>query len=197
MSRPLWVEAAVTLPFPPEQLWPFVADTDRMDRAVGLPVATFRRRPRAEGGEVVTGEYRLWGRPVMRWTERPFEWQRPLRYSVVREYDRGPLRRYWGGAELVARADGTRVRVFSAFTPRHPLLAPLVWAGLAVPAIQRARRQYRALGAFLAGRAADPFPTLATARTPADLGRLDGLIRRLEGDGTPADLAGRLSRLLA
>ena len=97
----------------------------------------------------------------------------------------------------MARPDGTRVRVFSAFTPRHPLLAPLIWAGLAAPAIHRARRQYRALGAYLAGRAANPFPTLAVARTPADLGRLDGLIRRLEGDGTPADLAGRLRRLLA
>jgi class 3 adenylate cyclase len=197
MPQPLWVEAAVTLPFPPEQLWPYVADTDRMDRTVGLPAATFRRRPLAEGGEGVTGEYRLWGRPFMRWTERPFEWQRPHRYSVVREYDLGPLRRYWGGAELVASAGGTRVRVFSSFTPRHPLLGPLVWAGLAAPAIRRARRQYQALGAYLAGRAPDSFPTLAAARTPADLGRLDGLIRRLEDDGTPAALADRLRRLLA
>ncbi len=59
MRRPILVENSVTVPYTPEQLWRYVADTQRMDRAVELPTATFTRIERVEGGEEVTGEYRI------------------------------------------------------------------------------------------------------------------------------------------
>src|SRR3954453_6282997 len=101
MPRPIVVAATVTVPHSPEELWPFVTDTSRIDRAVGLPPATFTRTEQAAGGEVDIGEYRVLGRMIARWIEHPFEWERPRRYAVVREYQAGPLLRYYGGAELL------------------------------------------------------------------------------------------------
>ena len=72
----------------------------------------------------------------------------------MREYDQGPLRRYWGGAELAPTPSGTRVRVYSSFTPRHPLLRPLIWAVLATPAMLHRLKQL----------AINPMPM-----TPADM----------------------------
>lgn len=41
--KPICVEATVRLDATPDELWLYVADTDRLDRAVGLPTATFKR----------------------------------------------------------------------------------------------------------------------------------------------------------
>ncbi len=70
MPPPVRAEATLTLPHAPDQLWPFIADTDRMDRTVGLPAATFTRARQAAGGETITGEYRLLGRTLARWYSR-------------------------------------------------------------------------------------------------------------------------------
>ncbi len=103
MRRPILVENTVTVPYSPEQLWRYVADTQRMDRAVGLPKASFTRVERPEGGEIVTGEYRIGKRLVYaRWREHPFAWERPRHYSILREYQRGPVTRFHGGADLEA-----------------------------------------------------------------------------------------------
>ncbi|HEX5501263.1 MAG TPA: adenylate/guanylate cyclase domain-containing protein [Thermomicrobiales bacterium] len=195
--RPIARAAAVRVPFPPERLWPLVTSTDRMDRVVGLPAARFTHSPLPQGGEEHRGAYTLLGRAVVRWVEHPFEWERPRHYAVLREYQSGPLVRYYGGAELLPVAGGTRVRVFSVFTPRHRLLAPLIRFALAPLALRRACRQYRAFAAFLAGRAAEPFPTLARARSRAELPRLDALVARLGDEGAPAEPLARLRRWLA
>jgi hypothetical protein len=137
VPRPVHVETTVTVPYTPEQLWRYVADTQRMDRAVGLPRAHFTRVPRPEGGEIVTGEYRLGKRlAYARWQEHPFIWERPRHYSIVREYVRGPIVRFHGGAELesVAPENGsgerTTIHVFGEFTPRHPIFAPFIRWGV-------------------------------------------------------------------
>src|SRR5688500_9856403 len=126
MPKPIRGEIEVTVPVAPEQLWPLVADTDRMDRAAGLPPASYTRQPPPEGGELVQGEYRLAGRPYARWIEPPFEWTGPRHFAVARDYQSGPLRRFVGGTELTPVAGGTRLRSFVEITPRADLLAPLV-----------------------------------------------------------------------
>lgn len=197
MPRAIAVEATVTVPHPPERLWPFVTDTSRMDRAVGLPAAHFTRTEQVEGGEEQIGEYRLLGQTIARWIEHPFEWERPRRYSVVREYLSGPLLRYYGGAELTPSAEGTRIRVFSEFTPRHWAAAPSIRFGVARITLHRACQQYRAIAAFLEGRAVDAFPTLAESRSPAKTERLDTLIAQLRAEGAASAPTAALRRLIA
>ena len=103
----------------PDQLWPLVSDTHRMNRAMGLPAMGFRPEPLETGGSRIIGEHpfgstllaflgqvlpisprrvtdrkllaRLPGWPIARWVEHPFEFEAPRRYAVLREYFWTPL----------------------------------------------------------------------------------------------------------
>ena len=76
----------------PESLWPLVADTNRFDHDTGFPnydkpeesstagLSNSRRRLRI----------RMYGVP-MDWVEEPFEWIRPYRFGITRNYEPGPI----------------------------------------------------------------------------------------------------------
>ncbi|MDE3076548.1 MAG: hypothetical protein KGJ86_14085, partial [Chloroflexota bacterium] len=181
MAKPIAVEATLTVPFSAEQLWPYVADTDRLDRSVGLPPVNFSRGEVARD-EPDVGEYRLWRFPIARWIENPFEWQRPRRFSVVREYQSGPLIRFCGGTELLPSGAGTTLRVFAEFLPK-PWAVPLVRRAIAPLSMKRSVRQFRAIASFLSRESSQPFPQLADARARADSGRLQDLLGQLNGKG--------------
>ena len=76
-------ESKVHLAYPPERVWPLVADTDRVDRAIGLPLPHYTRRRRPEGGEDTVGTYQKFGIPYARWTEHPFTWEAPRRFAAL------------------------------------------------------------------------------------------------------------------
>jgi hypothetical protein len=200
MRRPILVENTVTVPYAPERIWRYVADTQRMDRAVGLPRARFTRVERPEGGEDVTGEYRIFDRlTVARWREHPFAWERPRHYSVVREYTRGPVVRFYGGAELEPLApengggEQTRIRVFAEMTPRHPAFAPLIRQFVARRSMRRSQLQYETIAAYLAGQAKQPFVN------PLSIGKARGrttaeqIVERLLREGVQLAPARRLA----
>jgi hypothetical protein len=67
----------------PEALWPLIAATERLNRALGLLPVHYQTADRA-GQPVLTGEYRLAGRSVARWVEHPFDWAAPYRHTVRR-----------------------------------------------------------------------------------------------------------------
>ena len=195
-SAAVWVETEIDLPHPALDLWPFVADANRMDRAVGLPPAQFTRTPRPEGGETVVGEYRMARILIARWHEHPFEWQRPRRYSVVRDYDFGPIKRFFGGVELTEIDEGTRLKVFAEFTPRLRIFRPWLrwWVGPVT--MKRAREQYLAFSAFLNGRTFNPYPTLSPDRRLVKDQQVNACAVRLSESGVPPDIAERLQRLI-
>lgn len=196
MNRTVAVDADVIVPNEPEQLWPFVADVNRMDHAVGLPPAIFTRTPLNDGGEEMWGEYRRWGIPIARWHEFPFEWERPNGYSVVREYSFGPIERFFGGAEMTRMSAGTRVRVFAEFTARSVVFLPLIRLWIAPVTMRRARSQYLDISSFLTGNTLDPFPDLAVKLDESRIARLEAGMRRLEDHQAPAAPAARLRHVL-
>lgn len=73
----------------PESLWPLVSDTNRYNRDVGAPDI------QQDGDPFTPSRFRkirfsYLGIPV-EYTEEPFEWFRPYRFSVYRRFDRGPV----------------------------------------------------------------------------------------------------------
>jgi class 3 adenylate cyclase len=200
VRRPILVENMVTVPYAPEQLWRYVADTQRMDRAVGLPKASFTRSERTEGGEIVTGEYRLGRRLVYaRWREHPFAWERPRHYSVLREYERGPIVRFHGGADLEpvvpenGEGERTRIRVFGEFTPRHPIFAPFIRHLVARRAMRRSQQQYETIAAYIAGQATRPFVNPPALGLPSGRVTSERIVERLTRESVPLDHARRLA----
>jgi class 3 adenylate cyclase len=194
--EPLCFETTVALPHSALDLWPLVADANRMDRAVGLPPARFRRDPRPEGGEVVTGEYRILGVRTARWREYPFEWQRPFYYSVVREYEIGPVSRFYGGAEMTEHGTGTEIRVFAQFIPRFRLLRPWVRYWLGPTTMRRSRKHYEAIDDFLSGRSLEPLPALAPKPGHIHQAQIDACLLRLSAEQAPSEPTAQLKRTI-
>ncbi|MBV8086195.1 MAG: hypothetical protein JO247_15420 [Chloroflexi bacterium] len=182
-SKPVVAEGRVTLPYSPDELWPYVSDTDRLDKAVGLPEAHFIR---GEAGkdEPDVGEYKFGGISIARWIENPFEWERPRTFAIERDYTSGPIRRFYGGTELLPAENGaTTIRIFAEFEPRSPIFRPVLQRFLAPTSIQRGCKQYEAIGEFLAKKAAMPFPKLVQSRTPVNQERLKTLLDWTSNNG--------------
>jgi hypothetical protein len=111
-------EARREFPVPPRQLWDALANTDHLDRWIGMPHVAF-------GSPAVTADafYReatagMGGFLRLNWREYPFEWVRDERYSVVRLFQAGPWNMFQGGVEIRGDEKTSRLRVFAELTPR-------------------------------------------------------------------------------
>lgn len=195
-AREVRGEISVTVAASPDALWPFVADTDRVDRAVGLPSVNFHTRQIGDGSQQTIGEYRLGRWSIARWVEHPFEWQRPRLFAVVRDYETGPFLRFRGGTYLESVPPGSRLRSFVEITPRRAWVGPFLRFGLIPVGLRRLARQHRAIAAFLNRQAPQPFPALTPERNPGAAPHLTRGLQRLIASGADATVAARLARFL-
>jgi serine/threonine protein kinase len=121
----------------PEALWPFVSNTDRLNRAVGLPPALFERFASDEGVRT-QAKNRIAG-VDLRWQEHPFEWVEGRRWGVLRVFDRGVLHWFTVELELFAKpGGGTRLRYAMTVEPKH-------WLGRLIVALEMKHKQRPAL----------------------------------------------------
>ncbi|HVU23408.1 MAG TPA: SRPBCC family protein, partial [Opitutus sp.] len=109
---------------PPAALWPLVSNTDRFNRDCGYPPVKAITPPADRAGRA-TNARRLrasvLGLPII-WEEYAFEWIEPVRFSVVRDYSRGPVARMVLNCELQPRPDGgTALTYEMQLTPAHLL----------------------------------------------------------------------------
>jgi class 3 adenylate cyclase len=93
---------------PPEVIWPFVADTARVNELSGSPVYQVEERADAEGrihrfATAGLGPLRL------RWEDGYSEWQENRRIVQVRDFQNGPMRRFQAVVELYPEGTGSRL----------------------------------------------------------------------------------------
>ncbi len=99
-------------------LWPHVSHTDRINRAIGLPAATFQDDRESGSGDVLLAQARLAGL-TLRWREHSFVWIENREMTVFREFDSGPYRWLVNHVELQPLASGgTRLVHRLEFLPR-------------------------------------------------------------------------------
>ncbi|MDB5098251.1 MAG: Adenylate cyclase, partial [Cyanobacteria bacterium RYN_339] len=172
---------------PPALVWPFVADTNRMNLLAGMPPVRYET---VAGARV--GVARQAGME-QRWDEHPFTWRHAERHEVVRTYHGGPLRAYRSSVTLTPHGEGTRLEHVVELEPRSALMAPLV--SLGTHGLEAAwRKAYGAVDACLKGVGAYPFAPSAEAPAPAALAPF---VERLVAAGRPEALAHRLATLVA
>jgi class 3 adenylate cyclase len=190
----------------PERLWPYVSNTERLNRAVGLPAVEFTAQPEAAPPGLAAGAVRRFGKFrkagfMNVWREHPFEWVEGQRMGVLREYSQGVFHWLATMTELRPRPGGGttlthRVRV----APRN-LIGRLVAAvEVGVRGRRQVERVYRHIDAFLTGKlsraaSADPFeepPRLSRSRRR----RLDDLLGKLVEHGVDAAVVLRLGEFL-
>jgi serine/threonine protein kinase/class 3 adenylate cyclase len=103
---------------PPHALWPHVSNTERLNRAVGLPAVDFSAEPDPDGGSRRFGQFRKFGMAIG-WQEHPFEWIEGRRMGVLREFKQGPWKWFTSVVEMTPHSDGGttlmhRIRILPA-----------------------------------------------------------------------------------
>jgi serine/threonine protein kinase len=155
-----------TLKTPPEKLWPYVSNTDRLNRAFGLSPVDFTDEPRSEGGGTTrTGRMSALGMAI-EWQEFPFEWVKNREHSVFRWYRSGPIAALWNKVTLAPSADGgTELTHEISLLPRGILGQVASFLEVSQKASKGIDRSYRHLDEVLAsGRHEDPFEEPHAAR---------------------------------
>ena len=109
-------------PQPPEAIWPFVADTARLNEISGSPRYRVEERPDAQGrihrfATVAVGPLRI------KWEEGYGEWQENRRLSQTRNFVNGPVPPF--PFEFRTHAEGTGTRL--AFSAEVECVGVLGW----------------------------------------------------------------------
>jgi class 3 adenylate cyclase len=121
--QPIRFERERSYPMPVAEAWRLLADTDHLNRAIGLPSVEFSALP---DPLVRQARARAFGVIPVRWRELPFDWIRERRYAVRREFDGGPIAVMVAGIELVPAGPGVTVRSWAECTPAN-ITGRLAW----------------------------------------------------------------------
>jgi class 3 adenylate cyclase len=93
---------------PPAAIWPFLADTARINELVGFAAYRFTEKADANGRVRRYAKGKLGPLPVQ-WEEAVGEWQENRRLVQLREFKSGPIRRFHVGFDLYPEGNGSRV----------------------------------------------------------------------------------------
>ncbi len=162
-SRVQTYTLTIDLAASPEALWPFISNTEKMNRATGLAPVRFEveeiaaASAAAPGGTMggatsatTTGHQKVGGF-AMRWREHPYEWIEGSRHVVLRVFDKGVLRWYVADVQLERLpGGGTRLRNTVRLEPRGTLARVLSKWEIGVKYRRRLERVYTRLDKLLA-----------------------------------------------
>jgi len=178
---PITLERERRLPLPIQVVWDHLANTEDLDREIGLPTVSYGPVTVSAEAFFRHASTRFWGLLAARWREYPFEWVRGERYSVLRTFEAGFLDTFYGGVRFRAEGAETTVRFFAEMVPRG-LLGGLVARVMGRRGI---RESIRYCEAFAARRQAgmDLGPPTPSGFSRADPQGIEALARGL-GDVT-------------
>ena len=180
---------------PPEVIWPFVADTARINELSGSPVYQVEERPDARGrihrfGTAGLGPLRL------RWEDGYSEWQENRRIVQVRDFQNGPMRRFQAAVELYPDGTGSRL----VYSSDIELVGILGWLAKQSGQIDREGDKRLAVVEKLIAEAEAlhriPGSSEEPAVKPAARRRLEVLTAALERDPASHGLTQKLSDFL-
>lgn len=164
----------------PAQLWPYVSNTDRVNRAVGLPQVTFEEIAAPRGAARKTGRFRVLGMDIA-WEEHPFEWVHEREHGVFRRQLTGPLAWLENRVTVTPReGGGTRLVHEVTVAPRGTLGVVSAFVEIRWKMGRRLTSVYRRMdeAARRLGMEVDPFEP-PHEPSPAQLDRVSVGIARL------------------
>lgn len=204
--RAIVVTRSMDLAAPPERVWPFLADTDRFNRIIGMHEVSYRpiEGDSTAGGARFVAETRAAGFKLV-YEEFPFEWTHQRAFGVHRRMRGGPIESYtWrvtldepraangeGATRGGGLEGGTRVSVRFEIVPRSWALRPIAWLNARSFAARVAE-----LGAMVDAHVLEggPSPYLKPV-SPSDAALVDAALERLRKDVEP-ELVAKLGALV-
>ena len=121
------------LPCTPEALWPHIADTSRMNRALGLAEMLFEERDGKRWGSAKPGGVRH------EWYELPWNWVANQWLTCTRLYDRGFMKVMYAVHRIDSTPTGCRLQLYFGAVPRGAFGSAALRLGF--PTIERAYRR--------------------------------------------------------
>ncbi|HEV2883308.1 MAG TPA: DUF5939 domain-containing protein [Pyrinomonadaceae bacterium] len=177
----------------PEQLWPYVADTNRFNRDTGVPSVeadtTKHHRLRNARRKLRLSIYGM----DVEWEEQPFEWVRPSRFGVTRTYTKGPTTELRALGELSPKAGGgTRLTYGVSIKPRSFFGALLVRLQLRFVSARQFARAFRKYDEIATAPNQSSENTREVELEPAAADRLPAFREKLVADGADARVVDKL-----
>ncbi len=150
------VRVEMDLAASPEALWPYVCNSERLNRAVGMPPPRFEMQGLSEAPEdvLVTAQNRVGG-TTLAWREAPFEWVEGRRWGTYREFDSGPF--YWllVDVDLTPRPEGGTHLVWRMrYRKRNWLMGLAIALEMRFKQLPTLRKVFSRIDALLAGKLA-------------------------------------------
>ena len=165
----------------PEEIWPFVADTNRFNRDTGVPTVETEASPRNLRNARRRMKLSIYGLPV-EWEEQPFEWLRPVRFGVDRVYSKGPMVQMRVLAQLSPTAKGTQLTYDVWAQPRNLLGMVAVPLQIGLISKRKFGAAFEKYDQMAIAELPAPAALSAPARSFADPQRLSALKRKLLAD---------------
>jgi adenylate cyclase len=176
------IEQTVELSQPRAAVWPLLAKTDWINRAVNLPAVHYEVKPLPEGGSHITAHARMFGIPLT-WREFPFEWTEPEFHQVRRVFHGGPFAEGVMGLRLRETGPGCAIDIFAHFQPRNAFGTLLARHVIGPKTMRDMRKLVRHVGEHLAGRERTVMPQLP--RAVANPAALDTGLAKLRAEKLP------------
>ncbi len=201
--RAVVITRRLDLATPVERVWPFLSDTERINRLIGMSGVRYRA---IEDGTTSSarfiGETHAAGFKLV-YEEFPFEWSHQRAFGVHRRMRGGPVESYsWrctlepssassgsnGAGDEGALEGGTRATVKFEIVPRSELLRPIAWMNA-----RSFTAKFAALGAAIDAHVSQGAPSpFVKPASPADPERLGAALELLGRDGVRKELIERL-----
>jgi class 3 adenylate cyclase len=185
---------------PAQRIWPFLSDTDRLNRTIGLPSVDWREEAMPDGGARRVGSFKVKG-VYLEWEEHPWEWRESQAFSILRTYLKGPLKRQAISVKLqrvgaLDRTDGgteegTKVVWDLELEPSHALLVPLL-RFIASDMVKSLEALHKRLDEQLKGFPVVIFPPETVELTAAAVARTATIAQQLQKQGFSAIAVDRL-----
>lgn len=186
-----------TLDAEAEALWPLVADTNRFNRDTGVPAVERRddpERPLTNARRHLR-LYRL-GVPV-EWVEEPFEWVKPYRFGVMRNYLTGPVKKMTVLAELMPQPTGGTKLVYQVWArPRDVLGLAAIPFQIGFLSARDFGRAFQSYDKVVARKEPLPLPRERVRFAPGGQARLQALRLKLLEQGTEANIVNQIIEML-
>lgn len=137
-NREFYYRWELQLKSTPQQLWPYVADTNRFNRDTQVPAVQEAGPAAANARRLLRFRSKLM--PIA-WTEDPFEWTYPQRFGVVRRYQNGPMSQMRVLLEMTPQPAGGTQLVYEVWAQPRNLLGIL---GIPIAIGQVSARRFQA-----------------------------------------------------
>ncbi len=178
---------------PPEAVWEMVAQTDRLNREMGIPPISFSFNPREAGGTEIWATITIGGLTV-KYREHPFEWVVPQFHSIRRTFQRAPFSEIRGGVQLRPDGEGTIATVWAEIDSINTISIPLCKV-IAFKSCSDFIKTARHFDQVLSGKSDNPYPK-HSSKPPVNLERLNLVCEKIAQIGKCPEVVQRLKQYL-